>query len=134
VIAVDTNVFLRLIVNDDTKMSEAALRILTNEGMFVTKTVLLETHWVLRSQMKLADVAATQHIATALGYPAIEVEGGAITHSAVKAALEGLDYEDALHLAGTPEAMPFATFDKRLKNRSARLGFPVVVVHPESRR
>jgi len=129
-IAVDTNIFVRLMVNDDARMADAAIRLLTDGGMFVSKTVLLETHWVLTSQMQLLHADATKLIAATLGFPTVEVEGGSSTHAGVQAALDGLDFEDALHLASTPDGMAFATFDDRLRKRSARLGFPIHAVKP----
>lgn len=129
-IAVDTNVVLRLIVNDDRRMAEAATRLLAEDGMFISKTVLLETHWVLTSRMDLSEDEATDRIATIIRYPTVEVEGGVSTHAGVKAALNGLDFEDALHVTSTPDGTRFATFDKKLRKRSARLALPFEVIQP----
>ena len=48
-IAVDTNVLVRLLTGDDPKQESAARSLFARESIWVAKTVLLETNWVLRS-------------------------------------------------------------------------------------
>lgn len=47
-VTVDTNILVRLVTKDDSEQSAQALRIIQNNNIFVPKTVLLETEWVLR--------------------------------------------------------------------------------------
>ena len=47
-IAVDTNLLVRILTNDDPIQARRALKILKNDEIFIPKTVLLETEWVLR--------------------------------------------------------------------------------------
>ncbi len=51
-IAFDTNLFVRIAVNDDLKQAELAEQLLDSNEVFVPRTVLLETEWVLRSVYK----------------------------------------------------------------------------------
>jgi predicted nucleic acid-binding protein len=129
-IAVDTNVFLRLIVDDSPEMTDLATRLLVRDGIYLARTVLLETHWVLTSRMGFTEAKATSLIAQTMGHEAIKVEGGNMTLSGIAAALNGLDFEDALHVCSTPDQMAFATFDKKLKSRAAKMAFPISVVYP----
>ncbi len=129
-IAVDTNIFLRLIINDNPQMTAKAEFLLDGEGIFVARTVLLETHWVLTSRMGCTEADATTRIGRTMRHSGLQVEGGERTLSGVAAAIDGLDFEDALHLCSTPGNMVFATFDKKLKNRATRLAFPISVVRP----
>ena len=53
--ALDTNVLVRWLTDDDTQQSAIVARLLEssarkNERLFVTVTVMLETEWVLRSR------------------------------------------------------------------------------------
>ncbi len=48
-IAVDTNVLVRLLTGDDHKQAAAARFVFENNPIWIAKTVLLETSWVLRS-------------------------------------------------------------------------------------
>lgn len=51
-IAFDTNLLVRLAVNDDEYQAEIAEHLLETQDVFITRTVLLETEWVLRSVYK----------------------------------------------------------------------------------
>jgi predicted nucleic-acid-binding protein len=53
VIAVDTNVIVRLVANDDPAQSPRAARLFAREDVYVPKTVVLETEWVLRVAYEL---------------------------------------------------------------------------------
>ena len=48
-IAVDTNVLVRLLTGDDLKQAAAARSLFAAGPIWIAKTVLLETAWVLRS-------------------------------------------------------------------------------------
>ena len=51
-IAFDTNLLVRLVVNDNEKQAEIAEHLLETNQVFIPCTVLLETEWVLRSIYK----------------------------------------------------------------------------------
>jgi predicted nucleic-acid-binding protein len=64
--ALDTNVLVRWLTNDDAQQSRAAERLFaqtvsSGERLFVSVTVMLELEWVLRSRYRFprADVTAT---------------------------------------------------------------------------
>jgi hypothetical protein len=48
VIAVDTNILVRFLTNDDKKQAELARKAMRDNEIWLSKTVLLETEWVLR--------------------------------------------------------------------------------------
>jgi predicted nucleic-acid-binding protein len=47
-IAVDTNVLVRLLTEDDPDQAKRAARLFGENEIFIPKTVMLETEWVLR--------------------------------------------------------------------------------------
>jgi len=47
-IAVDTNLLVRLLTSDDPDQARRAARIMESDDIFIPKTVMLETEWVLR--------------------------------------------------------------------------------------
>ncbi len=47
-IAVDTNLLVRLLTKDDPNQAKRAAKILESDVIFIPKTVALETEWVLR--------------------------------------------------------------------------------------
>ena len=67
--AIDTNVLVRAIVNDDTAQSTGAVALLTENDIFIPVTVMLELEWVLRFRYAFAPKVIAQAIAkiTALG-------------------------------------------------------------------
>jgi len=61
-IAVDTNIIVRLLTQDDELQYQQSLEIFQNHDVFIPDTVILETEWVLRFAYKFK----TEEICTAL--------------------------------------------------------------------
>jgi predicted nucleic-acid-binding protein len=51
--AVDTNIVVRLIVGDNPEQEAAARNLIRGGSVWISKTVLLETIWVLRTFYRL---------------------------------------------------------------------------------
>jgi predicted nucleic-acid-binding protein len=122
VLAVDTNVVVRLLVDDDERQTAQARRLFEADDVWIGITVLLEAAWVLASayEMKEADVAAS--LRRLLGLPNVHVEDAAIVATALDAVAGGLELADALHLLRVPYASEFATFDRALARAGRKLG------------
>jgi predicted nucleic-acid-binding protein len=119
VIAIDTNVLVRLLVNDDEAQGSRARAAFETEEIWIGKTVLLETFWVLRSVYNFDDISIAHAIEGALGLPRVHVEDSDGVKLALAVVADRIDIADALHVATAPaEARAFATFDQDL----ARLG------------
>ncbi len=118
--AIDTNVLVRAIVNDDTAQSARAVALLTEHDIFIPVTVMLELEWVLRSRYAFAPKVIAQAIAkiTALGN--VVVGERAAVLSAANRAAQGWDFADALHLALSEGCEDFTTLDADLAKRAAR--------------
>ena len=52
-IAFDTNLLVRLATNDQPQQAAIAEQLLQSNEVFISRTVLLETEWVLRSRYKI---------------------------------------------------------------------------------
>ena len=52
-IAADTNVLVRLVTDDEPRQTAQARQLFETETIFLAKTVLLETEWVLRRLYRL---------------------------------------------------------------------------------
>jgi len=48
-VAVDTNILVRFLVRDDVKQAARAASLIRDDKIWISKTVLLETEWVLGS-------------------------------------------------------------------------------------
>ena len=66
-IAVDTNVLVRLLTADDPKQTAAVRALFAAETIWIAKTVLLETAWVLRSLYGFEETAISDAFTRLLG-------------------------------------------------------------------
>lgn len=128
--AVDTNVVIRLFVNDDQAQTVAAHRAMSAEPVFVPKSVILETEWVLRSVYRLSSAAIATAIETLLDTANIDVEDSIAVGRAVLWFRRGLDFADALHLASSANVDAFLTFDGAMRRRASTLGAAPPAIAP----
>lgn len=129
--AIDTNIIVRLLANDDPDQAARASRLLDEGRVFVATTVILETEWVLRAAYGADRNTIRQALQKFLALPGVTVEHQAVVLQALDAYAAGMDFADALHLAAAKgHATRFATFDQNLKKRAARLHGTVPVVEP----
>ena len=127
-IAVDTNVVVRVLTRDDIEQAPRARTLLESGSAFVPKSVVLETEWVLRSIYRFERPAILDGITGLLGLPGIEVEDRPAVARALQWYREGLDFADALHLASSGRAEAFASFDRTLRRKVRALADAVPVV------
>jgi predicted nucleic-acid-binding protein len=109
--AVDTNVLIRILTNDDANQSQLATALLRERNrVYILKTVLLEVEWVLRSSYRFAPEAIALGIRDLLRAPNLEVEDEPAIARALNWFEQGMDFADALHLASIGGETLFATF------------------------
>lgn len=118
--ALDTNVILRFLLQDDPVQSAGATRLIqrakdTGEALHVPVSVALELEWVLRSHFKLGKPALLQTFAALLQTLELEFEA----ETALEWALSefensSADFSDCIHAALAWQAgrQPLWTFDK----------------------
>lgn len=119
-IGVDTNVLVRLLTGDDPDQAGRAANLFARKNIFIPKTVLLETEWVLRYSYKLPPQVVLAAFRNVLGLPQVMAEDSGALVEALARYEDGMDFADALHLASARKADGFATFDTRLKKRAGR--------------
>ncbi len=125
-VAIDTNVLVRLLTNDHPEQSPRARALLESHKVFVSLTVLLETEWVLRSAYGFASERIYAALRAVAGLPQVQVEAPNRLAQALEHAEAGLDFTDALHLSASEAPEVFATFDMRLIKGARRLGITAV--------
>jgi predicted nucleic acid-binding protein len=118
VVAVDTNIIVRLLTGDDPAQLERARRLFEAETVFLPKTVILEAEWVLRSLYGLAPKEIAGALSAMVALPQIRCEDVATVIEALECLLQGLDFADALHVASSRMAERFCTFDRALVRRA----------------
>jgi len=117
-IAIDTSILVRLVTRDDDAQARRAAALFEREQIYVGKTVLLETEWVLRFSYELSRPVILNALKSSVGLPQVTVEDSPAVAEALDLFETGMDFADALHLASSREAAHFATFDERLKKRA----------------
>ena len=111
-IAVDTNLLVRILTNDDPIQARRALKIIKGGDIFIPKTVLLETEWVLRHAYNIKRSNIITGFQRLLGLPNVNVEDPDTIYQAISWYENKFDFADALHLASSRRCSSFATFDK----------------------
>lgn len=132
VIAVDTNVFVRLLVRDDPRQSASAKALFAAGPVWLSTTVLLETAWVLRKGFRLEWPEIVDSLRQAGALENVVVEDARCFENALAWTENGLDFADAFHLARAQDAESFYTFDQAFARRGRGLGaVPVRLLEPK---
>ena len=121
-VAVDTNVLVRLLTGDDPRQAARAEALFRAEEIWVAKTVLLETEWVLRALYRFRAEEVGRALQRLAGLPNVQLEGAAAVARALEWQVQGLDFADALHLASRGGAEAFVSFDRDLVRQARRAG------------
>lgn len=124
--ALDTNVLVRWLVQDDETQAEqveALLRssIANRRPLFVPCTVILELEWVLRSRYGYAKAAVVQGLDSLLEAKELEIQFEAAIERALYLYRQSrADFADCVHvgLSAASERLPFVTFDERASRLS----------------
>jgi predicted nucleic-acid-binding protein len=121
VIALDTNVLVRFLVNDEASQARRARALIEANSVFVPVAVLLETEWVLRGGYGLPRAEVVRLLRALLGLPDLATEDPQRIARALEWHEAGIDFADALHLAASTRAERFATFDRKLVKAARKL-------------
>jgi len=120
VAALDTNVLVRFLVQDDARQGAAASRLIRSRvdaggALFVPVTVVLELEWVLRSSFGFDKAGVLQALFGLLGSFELAFESEGAVEAALGQYADGkADFADCLHVALALMAgeRPLWTFDK----------------------
>jgi predicted nucleic-acid-binding protein len=123
-IAVDTNLLVRLATNDDPPARQAVVELLESEEILIWKTVLLETEWVLRSRFGYQPEQVLSFFRYLLTLPAILFEDEVAISRALEIFSAEIDFADALHVASSGDC-EFVTMDRVLVRRAMKFGAPL---------
>jgi predicted nucleic-acid-binding protein len=118
--ALDTNVLVRYVVQDDTLQFAAAKRLVRQcladgRSIFVPVTVALELEWVLRASYGYGKDDVLQVLSSLLSAEELNFESERALEVALQLFRDGTaDFADCLHIALATQAgeQPLWTFDK----------------------
>lgn len=125
-ISVDTNLLVRLFTNDDKKQARFAQKLIEDNAIYITKSVLLETEWVLRYTYELDSDAIRKAFEGLLGLPHATVEDPACLIKTMQWFNLNFDFADALHLASSQTADGFATLDKNFVKNAKKINIKLI--------
>jgi predicted nucleic-acid-binding protein len=131
VITIDTNVIVRFLTRDDEAQYQKAYQIFAaSNPIFIPKTVILETEWVLRFSYKLSSERIVFALSNLLGLENIISENKKLIIIALQWHEQGMDFADALHLSFSLHTQAFLSFDKKMIKKSADLNIDIQVTEP----
>ena len=129
-IALDSNVVLRYLLNDDPRQSAKARALLASgERFWLPVTVVLEVAWVLKSH-GAEPAAVALGVRTLLGLPELTVQERDAVVRALAWQQHGMGMADALHLALSHQAVALKTFDKDFAKAAKRVAAKPAVSAP----
>jgi predicted nucleic-acid-binding protein len=111
VVAIDTNVLIRLLVADEPTQARASRRLFASQSIFIPDTVLLESEWVLRAAYELMRADICTAFRQVCGLPNVVVSDAQRIRQVIDWHEMGLDFADAFHLALSDDGSEFKTFD-----------------------
>jgi predicted nucleic-acid-binding protein len=120
-IAIDTNLLVRILTNDDPIQARRAAKILQSDDVFIPKTVILETQWVLHYAYAINKADIISGFQKLLGLPNVYPENSETVTQAISWYEQGLDFADALHLASSRGSDKFATFDAAFERKARKV-------------
>jgi predicted nucleic-acid-binding protein len=121
VVAADTNVIVRFLTRDDAAQAARAASLFSSKLVWISKTVLLETAWVLHSLYGFTAIEVNEALKGFAGLRNVRVEDAGAVASAFEWTALGIDFADALHLASSAGTNRFPTFDRRFARRAGKV-------------
>ena len=114
-IAIDTNIIVRYLVADDPGQSRRARALIEHQLVWISKTVLLESAWVLDAVYEFTQTQILDAFEALLGHDTVRTEDDRAVADALRASRAGVEFADALHVASaTASCDAFLTFDRKL--------------------
>ena len=110
-IAFDTNLLVRAVVADDAEQVAIVRQLIARDTIFISRTVLLESEWVLRSVYKKTRAELHAFFVALLGTNNTVIEDAEAVSNALDWYALNADFADALHLAACGSAV-MHTFDR----------------------
>lgn len=130
-IALDTNVLARYLLDDEPAQARAARRLLADEKAeyWIAITVVLELSWVLRRSAAPRRLVM-ERLRDLLSLRNVRPQNADLVFQALRWAVEGMDLADSLHLVLSGKAERFVTFDEALLKQARKFGVQPPVSAP----
>lgn len=120
-IAVDTNIIVRFLTDDDRQQYNKSLKLFQEQDIFIPDTVVLETEWVLRFAYNFNPDEICKAFKNLFGLPNVRLANESLMAQVLQWHENGLDFADALHLAQSQDCSAIYTFDEKFVKKSKGL-------------
>jgi predicted nucleic-acid-binding protein len=120
-IAVDTNVVVRFLTQDDEPQYQKSLKLFREENIFIPDTVILETEWVLRFAYQFKPKEICQALRNLFGLSNVQLGNASLIEKVLQWHEKGLDFADAIHLAQSQNCDYLYTFDHKFPKRAREI-------------
>ena len=120
-IAIDTNIIVRFLTQDDELQFQKSREIFQTQDIFIADTVILETEWVLRFAYKFQPHEICTALKNLFGLPNIYLTNSSLIDQVIQWHENGLDFADAFHLIQSQKCCKFYTFDEKFVKRTKGL-------------
>ena len=130
-IALDTNILARYLLDDEPAQARAARRLLADAKAeyWIPVTVVLELAWVLRKS-DAPRAVIMDRVRGLLSLRNVRAQNADLVFQALGWAGQGMDLADALHLVLSGKSDWFATFDEALVKQARKIGVQPPVSAP----
>lgn len=121
IIAVDTNIVVRLLTKDDPVQFQLSLQLFQEQNIFICDTVILEVEWVLRFAYKFSSKEICQALRNLFGLPNVYPSSANAIAQVLQWHETGLDFADAFHLVQSQQCSKLYTFDQKFLRQARDL-------------
>jgi len=120
-VAIDTNILVRLLTRDNETQYKISHQLFSSQDIFIPDTVILETEWVLRDAYDLMPAEVCEAFRGVFGLGNVTVTNGQLMAQVIAWHEAGLDFADAFHLALSHDQECMKTFDGNFIKRAKQL-------------
>jgi predicted nucleic-acid-binding protein len=118
-IAVDTNVVIRFLVDDHPAEGKRTRRVFEANRVHLAESILLESEWVLRAVYGFSREEISLAIRSLLRLPNVTLDDRAAVFQMLDWFDKGFDFADAIHHVRR-EGLELKTFDKKFLNKASK--------------
>ena len=130
-IALDTNILLRFVLDDNDVLSPAARRIVERNDCWISLLAAGELGYVLTSVYRSNMAEVVSYCRILMDLPTVTIERERRFARALDGVETGIDWFDAVLWASAPDGSSVFTFDKAFSKRASALGWDVQVRLPK---
>lgn len=120
-IAVDPNVVVRLLTQDDEQQYNKSYKLFQEQDVFIPDTVILETEWVLRFAYQFKPSNICQAFRNLFGLPNVQITNATLMVQVLQWHENNLDFADAFHLGQSHNCSVMYTFDNKFLKKAQGL-------------